>query len=186
MNFFICIRLSFQHKDNSFRKYALKQYSINLHSCICYCFPENQNHERYAIWVNNYCSIAAKVRWCVQNPRLLLLTSMIVQSKKGIIYGLIILGITFRGFWSLLLRILSQDKINSYYNICKYVNTNQYFNIDSLGGGIKEILTIEETEAKHTLMFLQLDLVKPSLNHSCRLFSILSDFCVPVLLGCFS
>lgn len=59
--------------------------------------------------------------------------------------------------------------------------------IDSLGGVIiNEILTIEKTETKCTLIFLQLDLAKASLNHSCRLFSIFPDICIPILLGCFS
>ena len=37
MQFFICIKpINFQLKYNSFRKRALKQYSLNLHLCICY------------------------------------------------------------------------------------------------------------------------------------------------------
>ena len=62
------------------------------------------------------------------------------------------------------------------YTIHTYIYTqiNQYFNdIYRLQRIIEETLTLEETEAKYELMFLPLDLAKASLNHSCRLFSIL-------------
>lgn len=46
---------------------------------------------------------------------------------------------------------------------------------DFLKGEIREMLTFEETEAKHSLMFCSKFLAKVSLNHSCKYFSIFQN-----------